>query len=491
MEITFKQFLKEERNIHELQAAMEKGELTSKELVMFYLYRIAKFDQDGPTLNSILEINPDALFIAEGLDHERKTKGPRGPLHGIPVLLKDNIETHDWMHTSAGTLALENHLSEKDAFLVQKLREAGAVILGKTNMTELANAMALSMWAGYSSKGGQTLNPYGPGEHFVGGSSSGSAVAVAANFTAVAVGTETDASILSPAVQNSVVGIKPTVGLISRAGIIPFTYSQDTAGPLARTVADAAILLGCMTGVDQSDAATYKSEGLFPLDYTQYLDAEGLRGARIGVFNEGPEDYYKSSGEYDRQLFQQVIVTLVEKGAEVIHDIEIPSFTHDWSIWVPTHELRHSLGNYFTRLPAYVPVHSEKELIEFNEKHADKALKYGQNMIEYRQRFDTSLKSPDYILAKLEDVYLSQEQGMDYVIKKYNLDAILFPSYIGSTLCAKAGYPSIAVPAGYQKNGRPFGVTFAGTAFSEGVLIKFAYAFEQATKLRRPPEMTR
>lgn len=487
MDLSFNPFFKEELTIHEIQAAMESGEITSKELVMYYLYRIARFDQDGPAINSILEINPDALFIAEGLDQERKTKGTRGPLHGIPVLLKDNIETKDSMHTSAGTLALETHLSEQDAFLVQKLRLAGAVILGKTNMTELANAMALSMWAGYSSRGGQTLNPYGPGEFFVGGSSSGSAAAVAANLTVVSVGTETDASILSPATQNSVVGIKPTVGLISRTGIIPFTYSQDTAGPMARTVTDAAILLGCMTGVDQSDAATYKSEGQFEQDYTKYLDEDGLRGARIGVFNAGPDDYYQSSGEYDDFLFQQVINTLFEKEAEVIHEIEIPSFSHDWSLWVPTYELRHSLGNYLAKLPEYVPVHSEEELIEFNKNHADRALKYGQNMIEYRQRFEPTLRSTDYLLAKLEDVYLSQEQGIDYALKKYNLDAILFPSYIGSTLCAKAGYPSVAVPAGYQKNGRPFGVTFAGTAFSEGVLIKLAYSFEQATKLRRPP----
>ncbi len=231
MVICFKSFFREELSIHEIQVAMDNGEITSKELVMYYLYRIAKYDQNGPKINSMLEINPEAIFIAEGLDNERKLKGVRGPLHGIPVVLKDNIETKDSMHTSAGTIALENHLARQDAFIVKKLREAGAVILGKANMTELANGMSSEMWAGYSSRGGQTLNPYGDPTLFVGGSSSGFAVAVASNFSVLSVGTETDASILSPAIQNSVVGIKPTVGLISRSGIIPFTYSQDTAGP--------------------------------------------------------------------------------------------------------------------------------------------------------------------------------------------------------------------------------------------------------------------
>ncbi|MGN4669921.1 amidase family protein, partial [Bacillus cereus group sp. MYBK234-1] len=297
MEIQFNPILKKELTIQDIQNEMESGKLTSKELVMYYLYRIAKYDQDGPKINSILEINPDAIFIAEALDYERKTKGIRGPLHGIPVLLKDNIETNDSMHTSAGTIALEQNISSEDAFLVTQLREAGAVIIGKTNMTELANAMSFEMWAGYSAKGGQTINPYGTGKDhmFVGGSSTGSAIAVAANFTVVSVGTETDASILSPAVQNSVVGIKPTVGLISRRGIIPFTYSQDTAGPFARTVTDAAILLGSLTGVDEKDVVTRKSENRAYRDYTSYLDANGLNGAKIGVFNDAPKDYYSPS----------------------------------------------------------------------------------------------------------------------------------------------------------------------------------------------------
>lgn len=488
LELNFNEILKEELTIKEIKEAFETGILTSRELVMYYLYRIARYDQSGSKLNSILEINPDALFIAEGLDHERKTKGVRGPLHGIPVLLKDNIETKDNMHTSAGALALENHLSTKDAFLVEKLRKAGAVIMGKTNMTELANGMSTTMWAGYSSRGGQTLNPYGPGEFFVGGSSTGSAVAVAANLTVLAIGTETDASILSPAIQNSVVGIKPTVGLISRSGMIPFTYTQDTPGPFARTVTDAAILLGALTGVDQFDPATYKSQGISCQDYTVFLDSEGLSGARIGVFTNASEDYYRDSGEYDEDLFKNVIQTVRNKGAEVFVNIDIPSFHRDWSWGVPIYEMKHALGNYFSQLPSYLPVHSDKELIEFNTRNEEKALKYGQNMLDYREGLPhNTLANPEYLNAKLEDLYFSQEQGIDYALKKYNLDAILFPSYIGSTICAKAGYPSIAVPAGYKENGRPFGITFAGGAFSEGTLIKLAYSFEQSTKYRKSP----
>ncbi|MDM5292986.1 amidase family protein [Peribacillus simplex] len=489
MGINFNKFFREELTINDIQKAMENGEVSSKELVMYYLSRIAKYDQDGPKINSILEINPDAIFIAEALDYERVTKGVRGPLHGIPVFIKDNIETNDSMHTSAGTIALENNISGKDAFLVKKLRKSGAVILGKTNMTELSNGMSYEMWAGYSSRGGQVLNPYGDADLYVGGSSSGSAVAVATNFTLLSVGTETDASILSPAVTNSVVGIKPTVGLVSRSGIIPFTYSQDTAGPFARTVTDAAILLGTLAGVDKLDPATHKSEGRLQQDYTVYLDSMGLKGAKIGVFNKASNDYYASE-EYDEELFNNVIQTLGNEGAQVFEDIEIPSFNREWSWGVSLYELKHSLDNYLSKLPSNTPVHSIAELIQFNKNIEEKALKYGQKKLELRESFPNTLRNPEYLNAKLEDLYFSQEQGIDFALKKYNLDAILFPSYIGSTICAKAGYPSIAIPAGYMKSGRPFGVTLASTAFSEGVLIKLAYAFEQATKHRRSPKIT-
>jgi len=463
LRLQFTDFLQEELTISEIQMAMENGEITSKELVMYYLHRIAKYDQDGPKINSILEINPDAIFIAEALDYERETKGVRGPLHGIPVVLKDNIETNDSMHTSAGTLALENHISSHDAFLVEKLREAGAVILGKANMTELSNGMSNTMWAGYSARGGQVLNPYGDAELFVGGSSSGSAVAVAANFTVLAVGTETDASILSPAITNSVVGIKPTVGLISRTGIIPFTYSQDTAGPMARTVTDASILLGALVGVDKYDAATCKSEGRLKQNYSIYLEANGLKGAKIGVFKNASQKFYLSD-EYDEKLFMNALHTLCEEGAIVIEDIEIPSFHRDWNRAVLMSELKHSLENYLVKLPSHLPVHSITELIQFNKRLADKALKYGQNKLEEMVLLPNTLRHSEYLNAKLDDLYFSQI-GIDGALKKYDLDAILFPSYIGSTICAKAGYPSIAIPAGYKESGRPFGITFASTAY--------------------------
>ncbi len=487
MEIRFNNFFREELTINEIQVAMENEEITSKELVMYYLYRIAKYDQDGPKINSILEINPDAIFIAEALDYERKTTGVRGPLHGIPVVLKDSIETNDSMHTSAGTLALENHISRHDAFIVEKLRNSGAVLLGKANMTELANGMSNTMWAGYSSRGGQVLNPYGDANLFVGGSSSGSAVAVAANFTVLAVGTETDASILSPAVTNAVVGIKPTVGLISRTGIIPFTYSQDTAGPMARTVMDASILLGALVGVDNLDAATHKNIGRLQRDYSTFLDSTGLRGAKIGVFKGASKAFYGSE-EYDAGLFEDAIQTLNQEGAMVTEDIEIPSFHREWKRVVLVSELKHSLENYLSKLPSYLPVHSITDLIQFNKSNADRALKYGQNKLEEIVGLPNTLRNPEYLNAKLDDLYFSQS-GIDFALKKYDLDAILFPSYIGSTIFAKAGYPSIALPAGYKESGRPFGITFAGTAFSEGILIKLAYAFEQATKHRKRPKL--
>lgn len=487
MEIRFNNFFREELTINEIQVAMENEEITSKELVMYYLYRIAKYDQDGPKINSILEINPDAIFIAEALDYERKTTGVRGPLHGIPVVLKDSIETNDSMHTSAGTLALENHISSDDAFIVEKLRNSGAVLLGKANMTELANGMSNTMWAGYSSRGGQVLNPYGDANLFVGGSSSGSAVAVAANFTVLAVGTETDASILSPAVTNAVVGIKPTVGLISRTGIIPFTYSQDTAGPMARTVTDASILLGALVGVDNLDVATHKNIGRLQRDYSTFLDSMGLRGAKIGVFKGASKAFYGSE-EYDAGLFEDAIQTLNQEGALVTEDIEIPSFHREWKRVVLVSELKHSLENYLSKLPSHLPVHSITDLIQFNKSNADRALKYGQNKLEEIVGLPNTLRNPEYLNAKLDDLYFSQS-GIDFALKKYDLDAILFPSYIGSTICAKAGYPSIALPAGYKESGRPFGITFAGTAFSEGILIKLAYAFEQATKHRKRPKL--
>lgn len=474
----------EATTIIDIQNAMDKGDLSSRDLVMYYLYRIAQFDQDGPKINSILEVNPDTIALAEALDYERKIKGKRGPLHGIPVLLKDNIETKDKMRTSAGALALEHHISSKDSFLVQKLREAGAVILGKTNMTEWANGMSTEMWAGYSSRGGQVKNPYG--DYFVGGSSSGSAAAVAANFTMLAVGTETSASILSPSLQNSIIGIKPTVGLISRSGIIPFSYSQDTAGPMARTVTDAAILLSVLAGKDENDPATWKNPHP-DMDYTPFLDPDGLKNATIGVYRRALPEHFFDPEDYDEELFNNAVTILKEAGANVVEDIEIPSFHRKWEWNKVNCEFKHGVENYLQTLPAHSPVHTLSELIEWNEQHAEAALKYGQNLLKYREQLENPLTNPKYILESFTDLYYSQDNGVDYALNKYRLDAILFPSYVGADLSARAGYPSIAIPAGYRENGSPFGLTFAGTAFSEPQLIRIAFAFEQRTGHRKKP----
>lgn len=473
----------EEASILELQNAMEQGELTSRELVFCYLSRIAEYDQDGPKINSIMEINPDAIFIAEALDIERQNKGSRGPLHGIPVLVKDNIETGDKMHTSAGALALAQHVCTNDAFLIRRLRAAGAVILGKTNMTEWANGISSAMWAGYSSKGGQVAHPYG--DFFAGGSSTGSAAAAAMSFAAAAVGTETSASILSPATQMSIVGIKPTVGLISRSGLIPFSYSQDTAGPMAKTVSDAAVLLNALAGRDEHDPATWRNDSAIQ-DYTAFLDKNGLQGARIGVFGEVPDEF-RESGEFNQELFDQAVCELITAGAEVVENIDIPSFKGPWQWNKINSEFKHGVDNYLQRLPAHMPIHSLSELVEWNDKNADTALKYGQDLLKFRAEITNPLKSKDYIMESVMDLYLAQNEGIDYAVNRYQLEAIMFPAYIGADICAKAGYPSIAIPAGYGANGRPFGVTFAGKAFTEPALIRLAYSFEQATKQRKKP----
>ncbi|WP_440118987.1 amidase family protein [Paenibacillus sp. QZ-Y1] len=476
----------EEKTIFEIHAAMEKGELCSRDLVMYNLYRIAQFDQNGPRINSVLEINPDAIFIAEAMDNERKSAGARGLLHGIPVLLKDNIETNDKMHTTAGALALENHISSKDAVLVTKLRQAGAVILGKTNMTEWANGMSSDMWAGYSAIGGQVLNPYG--DFFPGGSSTGSAAAVAANFAMVSIGTETSASILSPSIQNSIVGIKPTVGLISRAGVIPFSHSQDTAGPMARNVTDAAILLGILSGKDEDDPATWKNPQP-TVDYTTCLDFNGLKNANIGIFRNVPLTRYHDNEEYDDILFENAVKQIKEAGAHIIEDIDIPSFDRKWEWNKLNYEFKHSVNQYLQGLPSDLPVHTLSELMEWNKQHGDRALKYGQNLLEYRAQLNNPSNNSNYILELITDLYHSQNNGIDYAIHKYELDAIVFPSYVGADLSARAGYPSIAVPAGYKANGRPFGITFAGKAFSESLLIRIAFAFEQRTAHRKKPNL--
>lgn len=468
--------------IAELQEAMEEGALTAERLTALYLERIEAYDRQGPAINSVLEVNPDAMAIARSLDEERARSGARGPLHGIPVLLKDSIDTCDRMRTSAGSLALADSFAERDAFLVRRLRQAGAVLLGKTNMTEWANFMSSNMPAGYSSRGGQTLNPYGPGTCFVGGSSSGSAAAVAAGFAAAAIGTETSGSILSPAVQNAIVGIKPTVGLVSRAGVIPIAHSQDTPGPMARNVACAAAVLGAIAGSDPDDPATADSVGRVPSDYTAFLDAEGLRGARIGV----PRHYYAKLDEPKLALMARAIDVLRSRGAVVVDPVEIPSATAKWGRQVLRHEFKHDLNAYLARLHPRVPVHSLRELIAFNRERAETMLRYGQDVLEWSEETSGTLREPAYLEARRRDLELATVRGIDHAMKEHRLDALLFPGAKGSDIAARAGYPSIAVPCGFV-DGVPYGLTFTGMAYSEPVLIRLAYAYEQATRHRVPP----
>jgi amidase len=472
-----------ESTVEDQQEKMESGELTSKELVLMYMNRIGKFDSAGLFINSILEINPDALSIAESLDIERQEKGPRSPMHGIPVVIKDNIDTGDRMHTSAGSLAIANSYAQQDSFVAYKLREAGAVILGKTNMTEWANFMAQDMKNGYSSRGGQVLNPYGPGVFDVGGSSSGSGAAIASNFATVAVGTETSGSILSPSCQNSLVGVKPTVGLVSRKGIIPITHTQDTAGPMARTVKDAAYLLDALWGMDKNDTATKKIPSTTG-SFAKSLNVNNLEGTRVGVPRVG---FYEHLDEERKGLMETAIEKLKELGATIVDSVEITSAKRNWSYEVLTYEFKSGLNAYLSQLSPSIQVRSLVDVIQFNENNKEEALKYGQSVLLESDETSGTLTEKAYIEALERQTFLAQDQGIDQVLKRYDLDALLFPHYWGSTISAIAQYPSVTVPAGYTKENEPFNITFTSTAFSEKELLGYAYAYEQSTKHRKAP----
>lgn len=471
-----------EATIDDMQEKMTAGEVTSRDLVQNYLHRIAVHDKK---IRSILEINPDALQVAEALDEERKTKGVRGPLHGIPILLKDNIDTGDKMHTSAGSLALAKHVASSDAFIADRLRKAGAILLGKTNMTEWANFMTIGMPSGYSSRGSQTMNPYGPGKFDVGGSSSGSGASIACNFAAAAIGTETSGSILNPSLKNALVGIKPTVGLLSRRGIIPISHSQDTPGPMARTVKDAAYLIGAMAGTDEKDPATRAIPSSATIDYAAVLQEKDLKGVRIGVAGE---PFILRLSKHKLKLMEEAKSALKELGAELVEDVQIPSSKHIWGFDLFTYEFKAGLNAYLqgTRLPNQI--RSLADIIRFNEAYPDKMLKYGQKLLEMSEETSGTLTEPEYILALEQDLRLSREEGIDHALNEYRLDAIFFGGDRGSVIAARAGYPTVIVPAGFVPNGEPFGVSFTGTAFSESVLLKIAYVFEQATHLRKPPK---
>jgi amidase len=488
----------EELGIADLQQEMTSGKRSSRSLAEEYLSRIDTIDKKGPALNSVIEINPDAIEIASALDKERKSKGPRGPLHGIPVLIKDNIDTADKMATTAGSLALVGSRPPVDAFLVRRLRDAGAVILGKTNLSEWANIRCSYSTSGWSGRGGLTKNPYALDRNPC-GSSSGSGVAVSANLCAAAVGTETDGSVVSPASANGIVGMKPTVGLVSRSGVIPISHSQDTAGPMCRCVRDAAILLGALAGSDPADKVTTDPKRKAVADYTKALDPGGLKGARIGV----ARNYFGFDETVDA-VMAGALDALKHAGAMLVDPAEIPNMDKvgEAEQTVLQYEFKAGLAAYFARLGKTAPVRSLKDVIQFNERHkASEMPFFGQDLF-MKAEAKGSLESYEYQEALARCRRFARTEGIDAVMDKFKLDALVAPTVgpacltdlvVGdhwrgeaSTAAAVAGYPSITVPAGHIF-GLPVGLLFFGRAWSEATLLTLAYSFEQATKVRKPP----
>ena len=484
--------------IPELQSRMEFGALTARALAQSYLDRIVAIDKQGPAVNAVIELNPDALDIATALDTERATTGSRGPLHGIPVILKDNIDTADRMMTTAGSLALMDSIAPEDAFVAARLRDAGAVILGKSNLSEWANYRSDHSSNGWSSRGGQTRNPYALDRN-PWGSSSGSAVAVAADLCSVAVGTETDGSIVCPAQANSVVGMKPTVGLVSRFGIIPISHSQDTAGPMARTVSDAAILLGAFAGADPRDPVTEESSDHTHGDYTSCLDEDGLRGARIGL----ARDFMGIHPAVDI-IVQECIESIEHAGAQIVDPVAIGNARalRQTEMIVFSYEFKAGLTAYLQRLGPDTPMRSLAEIIAFNQAHADSVMPFfGQDRL-LRSQERGPLSDAAYVEAQSRNQSLARD-SIDGILDQHRLDAIVAPTggpagltdwvngdthpLISSTPAAVAGYPNITVPAGYI-HGLPVGISFFASAYQEPTLIRIAYAFEQATRVRRPPQ---
>jgi amidase len=489
----------DEATVPQLQQWMQSGRYTSRQLVELYLERIRRIDRAGPTLRSVIETNPDAPSIADALDAERRVKGPRGPLHGVPVLIKDNIDTADRMMTTAGSLALEGSIAARDAFVVERRRAAGAVILGTTNLSAWANFRSTKSTSGWSGRGGQVKNPYALDRNPC-GSSSGTGAAIAANLAAVGVGTETDGSIVCPSAVAALVGIKPTVGLVGRSGIIPISHSQDTAGPMARTVTDAALLLTAMTGVDPRDAATKRSIGR-AADYAQALDADALKGAKIGVARKR---YFGYSPPADR-VIDAAIAELRARGAVVIDPADIPTAAtlDDCEIEVLLYEFKANLNTYLGALGPSAKVHSLKELIDFNDREKAREMPYfGQELLVMAEKKGT-LAAAGFKQALATCQSRARALGIGAVMNRLSLDAIVAPTvspawridlvngdhFMGasSTPAAVAGYPSITVPAGYVQ-GLPVGLSFIGRPWSESRLIALAYAFEQATRHRQPPK---
>ena len=489
----------EEATIAQLQDGMAKGRYSSHQLTQLYLQRMERIDRGGPQLRSISEINPDALSIADALDVERKAKGARGPLHGIPIVIKDNIDTGDRMKTTAGSLALEGSIAERDAFVVERLRAAGAVIIAKTSLSEWANFRSTKSSSGWSGRGGQVKNAYALDRNPC-GSSSGTGTAVAANLAAAGVGTETDGSIVCPSAVSGLVGIKPTVGRISRSGIIPISHTQDTAGPMARSVADAAVLLAAMVGADSNDSATQTPGAARPLQIAAALDSGALKGARIGIARK---NYFGYSPATDR-LIDAAIADMTKLGATVIDPADIPTAAQldDCEIEVLLFEFKADLNKYLGGLPQTASVRSLESLIAFNEREKAREMPYfGQELLVRAQK-KAGLTSPAYRRALTTCRNRARTLGIDAVVSRHKLDAIIAPTgspawptdlvngdhFLGasSTPAAVAGYPNVTVPAG-EVFGLPIGISFIGPAWSEARLIALAFAYEQATKHRKPP----
>lgn len=486
-----------EQDITQIQQGYKDGTYTIKEVVQSYLDRIEEIDRNGPAINSIIQVNPDVIQIAKELDIEMSKGKIRGPLHGIPVVLKDNIDTHDKMATTAGSRALMNSFPLKDSYIAKQIRDAGAIIIGKANLSEWANFRGELSTSGWSGVGGQTKNPYVLSRNPC-GSSSGSAVAVSANLTMLAIGTETNGSIVCPSHSNGIVGIKPTVGLISRSGIIPISFTQDTPGPMARTVRDAAIFLGVLVGVDSTDEKTLESRGKFYSDYTEFLKEDGLKGKRIGLYKGPLGQNYKVD-----TLMYKAVDFMKSQGVEIIEIDEISSGKMgSYSFEIMLYEYKDGLNKYFQSLGSNAPVKSIEEVIAFNKSDSIELNYFNQKYLEMAQE-KGDLTSEKYVEALTKMMKGSREEGIDRVMNLYNLDAIIAPTgspawktdlingdsfQLGSSSpAARAGYPNITVPMGYIDE-LPVGISFFGRAWSEPLLLEIAYAYERGTKHRKSPK---
>jgi amidase len=492
-----KDFELDEITIDDLQKGFQSGQYSSRSLAEKYLARIAEIDKAGPMVNAVIELNPDALQIADALDQERKSKGPRGPLHGIPMLIKDNIDTSDRMNTTAGSLALAGSPAPNDAFVAARLRKAGAVILGKTNLSEWANIRSSHSTSGWSGRGGLTRNPYALDRNPC-GSSSGTGAAVSANLCTAGVGTETDGSVVCPASANGLAGLKPTVGLVSRSGIVPISHSQDTAGPMARTVRDVAILLGAMAGADPQDPVTADSQGKVSRDYTKFLDPAGLKGARLGVVRK-----YCGFNDAVDQLMDTLIGEMKRAGAEIVDPADIPTIGKfdESELTVFYYELKADLAAYLARR-SNSSVKSLKDVIEFNERNREREMPYFGQDIFLKSEQKGPLSTKEYLDALALNQKLSRSEGIDFIMDKFKLDALVAPTAGpawltdlingdhaaggSSSAAAVAGYPNLNVTGGYLW-GLPVGISFFGRAWSEPTLLKIAYSFEQLTKARQKP----